>query len=85
MNIHPFEKAGLGKAPFFYKGHSEKAISCPDGTVKPAGTCAYCGTAIRYQMHIASSDKNNFVVGCDCVQKLNIDFFFLRIIEINTI
>ena len=69
--VHPFEKAGLGKAPFRYIGASEKHIKHPDGSMQPAGTCDYCGTGISLQMHIKSSDSRCFIVGCDCVQKLD--------------
>ena len=69
--VHPFEKAGLGKAPFRYVGASENHIKHADGSMQPAGTCDYCGTGISLQMHIKSSDSRCFIVGCDCVQKLD--------------
>lgn len=78
LALHPFEKAGLGKAPFRFVGISEKVCSGQPGTNgisvgysgQPAGTCDYCGMGIRYCCHIVSADKREFVVGCDCVMKL---------------
>lgn len=69
--LHPFERAGLGKAPFAYVGMSEKVyVACPGAPEQPAGTCDYCGQGIRYCCGIRSADGKEFVVGCDCVRKL---------------
>jgi hypothetical protein len=56
--IHPFESSGLGLAPF-------ECTGCTDG----GRSCAYCGTGIRWEYHILSSDGKKFIVGCDCVSK----------------
>ncbi|MEN6367735.1 MAG: hypothetical protein ABFC88_13065 [Thermoguttaceae bacterium] len=70
LDIHPFERAGLGVAPFRFIGMSEKVYcACPGAPAQPAGTCDYCGNGIRYCYHIKSADGREFVVGCDCVQK----------------
>lgn len=72
QTIHPFEAAGLGKAPFNMVGFSEKVYSaCPGAPEQAAGSCDYCGTGIKYQCHIRSSDGRDFVVGTDCVMKLD--------------
>lgn len=70
--IHPFEAAGLGQSPFRFLGISEKVyVACLGAPEQPGGTCDYCGTGIRYCCHIRSADKKEFVVGCDCVRKLD--------------
>jgi hypothetical protein len=58
MSLHPFEKAGLGKAPF----HCSHVVDS-------WSACQFCGTAIRYQYHIAGADGSHFFVGSDCVAK----------------
>lgn len=81
--IHPFEKAGLGKAPFRFVGMAQqdriygevilnRAEYEKTGialTTKPGGTCAYCGTYILNMYNIKSADGKCFHVGCDCVEK----------------
>jgi len=70
LKIHPFEKAGLGKAPFQFVGVSEKVYCAYQGAPEqPAGTCDFCGNGIRYCYHIRSVDNRNFVVGCECVKR----------------
>jgi hypothetical protein len=68
---HPFEKAGLGKAPFSCTGVSENVFALPDGTSKAGGCCDYCGTGIRWEFWIKGSiaGAKQFKVGCDCVAK----------------
>lgn len=74
--IHKFEKAGMGKAPFKYLGiefqdirYGERVLAngC---TTKPGGTCAYCGTYIvnMYQIESADGIKNH--VGSECIKKV---------------
>jgi len=68
---HKFEVAGLGKAPFRFVGVSEKVFqACPGAPVKPGGTCDYCGAGIRDCFHVRSADGKEFVVGCDCINKV---------------
>jgi hypothetical protein len=68
---HPFEKAGLGKAPFSCTHVSENVFTLPDGTSKAGGCCDYCGTGIRWEFWIKGSiaGAKQFKVGCDCVAK----------------
>ena len=68
---HPFEKAGLGKAPFSCTHVSENVFTLPDGTSKAGGCCDYCGTGIRWEFWIKGSvaGARQFRVGCDCVAK----------------
>ena len=76
--LHPFEAAGLGKAPFIYVGMEHKIgpITMADGITQigspgqPMGSCDYCGKGIAYCYSIKSADGKRFVVGSDCVAKL---------------
>lgn len=81
--VHPFEAAGLGKAPFRYAGAVEQDVNrdgmCVIGHVlgcavetKPGGTCAYCGHAILAMFNVESSDGKKFHVGCECIKKVAI-------------
>ncbi len=67
---HAFEVSGLGLAPFRFVGMSENAVSYPDGTSKAGGSCDYCGTGIRFECHIVSSDNVSSKVGCECIRKV---------------
>lgn len=80
MAIHPFEKSGLGTAPFRYIGmiHQEisygEAIGHINGVevqTKPGGTCDHCGHYIRDMFRVESSDGQRFKVGCDCIMKVD--------------
>lgn len=68
---HPFEIAGLGAAPFDLLGVTEEVLRLPCGHTQHAGTCDYCSRGIKYCCHIGSHDGKRFVVGTDCVRKLN--------------
>ncbi len=67
---HPFERAGLGLAPFRFVSMTESVHHVCQGVTQPGSSCDYCGTAIRYVCHIESADKRRFKVGTDCVLKL---------------
>lgn len=67
--IHPFEKSGLGVAPFQCISVRENFIQHPDGSTQAGGCCDYCGTGIRWEYLIRSGDNKSFKVGCDCVEK----------------
>jgi hypothetical protein len=70
--LHPFERGGLGKAPFRFIGVQEKTYqSCPGAPVQPGGTCDYCSNGIRYVYRIRSADGKVFGVGSECVRKLD--------------
>lgn len=69
-DIHVFEKAGLGKAPFKVVGFTvEKYQACQGAPIQVGGSCDYCGTGIMNTYHIQSADGNTFKVGCECVNK----------------
>ena len=69
--IHKFEKAGLGKAPFFYAGYRKEAFKAsPDSPEQPAGSCKFCGMALIHVFSVRSSDGKTFDVGCDCIEKV---------------
>jgi len=81
--IHPFEKAGLGKAPFRYVGTVDQNPDSQGMVVigecngvsietKQGGTCDYCGLAIINMYRVCSADGRKFKVGCDCLKKVNI-------------
>jgi hypothetical protein len=69
-DVHPFERAGLGLAPFRFVGVTENMIRHPDGTCQPGGTCDYCANGIRWECHVLSADGKRFKVGCDCIGRL---------------
>lgn len=76
--VHPFEVAGLGRAPFSLVGYSKEVGPrvLADGTQvgapgQPMGTCAYCSRGIAHVFKIQSSDGVESGVGCDCVLKLD--------------
>lgn len=87
---HPFERAGLGVAPFRVVGVEERRgpITTSVGGVlvqvgapgQPMGTCDYCGTGIAECWQIESADRRRFIVGCDCVRKTK-DTSLLRQID----
>jgi len=76
--MHPFEKAGLGKAPFKFIGYSYEVgpITLADGVTQvgapgqPMSSCDYCCNGIANVYRIKSADGKIFKVGCDCVDKL---------------
>jgi hypothetical protein len=81
-DLHPFEKAGLGKAPFRYVGQVAQDICCGERllssrdsavrfTTKPGGTCDACGTYIVNMFRIMSADGQESVVGSDCILKVS--------------
>lgn len=68
--IHPFERRGLGRAPFRCTGgYESKYQACQGAPIQPGSTCDYCGTGIMSVFTIKSADGNEFKVGCDCVAK----------------
>ena len=78
--IHLFEKAGLGMAPFrivgveirvgpvkVHEGNGcETWVGAPG---QPMGKCDYCGEGISECWVIRSKDGREFEVGCVCVNK----------------
>lgn len=84
--IHPWETAGLGRAPFRCIGvehrvgpiHQLDKNGEPTGLMsgapgQPMGTCDACGMGIADCYIIRSADRKIFVVGCDCVAKVGRD------------
>lgn len=70
---HPFERAGLGIAPFRYAGFDTRRIVHPDGSTQCGAGCDYCGTGIVNVFFVRSSDGRKFKVGSDCILKLGIE------------
>ncbi len=74
MTLHPFEKAGLGKAPFHCTAVTVNVYDSGAGSLfgshkQPGGSCDYCGTGIMYEYWIKGADGSQFKVGSDCVAK----------------
>jgi hypothetical protein len=79
------ENLGLGKGPYKLIDYFE--IQAPDTDsgalfaipiknrtkypVKNIGVCAICGTPIKNNYVVRSSDNEIFVVGCECIKKIN--------------
>ncbi len=71
-NVHPFEAAGLGKAPFKFIGHYEsKFQACPGAPVKAGSCCDYCPASIMQVFMVRSADGKEFKVGSDCIMKVD--------------
>ena len=69
--LHVFERAGLGKAPFkFFKYTEETYQACHGAPIQPGGCCDYCGTGIIRTCWIKSADGKEFKVGADCVLRV---------------
>lgn len=75
--VHPFERAGLGLAPFSCIGmtHEVGPRKLADGSEvgapgQPMGTCQYCYQGIAYVYVVRSADGRTFNVGSDCVAKV---------------
>jgi hypothetical protein len=81
--VHKFERAGLGKAPFRFVGMIEQDLCYGQAilnraeyektgimvTTAPGGSCDYCGQYIVHMFQIKSADGKTFKVGSDCVAK----------------
>ncbi len=80
---HPFEVAGLGKAPFRYLGIETQDLRYGSRILnreeyvrtgiaietKPGGSCALCGTYIVEMHRFRDAGGKAFHVGSDCVEK----------------
>lgn len=72
-SAHPWERMGLGKAPYRYLGASvEKFQACQGAPIQPAGSCDVCGQAIWTQVRFESADGKRFKVGCDCAERAGV-------------
>lgn len=68
-NIHKFEAAGLGVAPFKCVAvYSKVYKASPDAPAQVGGACDYCSTGIVQHCEILSADGRRFVVGNECVR-----------------
>ncbi len=69
-HVHPWEAAGLGKAPFVVVGYREEVYqACQGAPIQPGTSCDYCGQGIRYVVDIQAACGACFKVGCDCAEK----------------
>lgn len=71
VDVHPFQRAGLGKAPFRVVGVAERVHVIPGVLSKAGGSCHYCATGIRYAVIVRSADGHVFDVGLDCARKVD--------------
>lgn len=72
LKMHPWERAGLGSAPFRFAGMRENAFQAyPGAPVQPGGSCDFCGNGIRYECWVLSSDGRKFKVGTDCIARID--------------
>lgn len=55
---HPFERKGLGFAPFRFVALRREA-----------GECAFCGRLIARSCHVADAHGRGSIVGTDCVRR----------------
>ena len=62
-SLHPFQRVGLGFAPFKLVSVQRHAGGC----------CAYCGVVISHRFVVHDCDGVEFGVGSDCVAKVAID------------
>lgn len=70
--VHVFETAGLGTAPYAYRGMEKRQYqACHGAPIQPGGSCDYCGTAIYYHYFLQGSGPGDkpFKVGSDCIGK----------------
>jgi hypothetical protein len=68
--VHPFEVAGLGKAPFRFVGSERRVYqACPGAPIQPGTSCDYCGTGIMYVAWVQGKDGKKFKVGLDCAMR----------------
>lgn len=74
-DVHPFEAAGLGVAPFRFVAIERRVGPIQIGSTtigspgQPMGSCQYCGQGIAECCIIRDSQGAEFVVGNVCVNK----------------
>lgn len=68
--VHPFERAGFGRAPYRVTGYDlRKFQACQGAPVQCGTSCDICMNGIMHVYLVTSSDGVTFKVGCDCVLK----------------
>lgn len=71
IGVHAWELAGLGKPPYKFVSWSYRVFrACPDAPAQAGATCQFCGHAIMNCCEIKSADGKEFIVGCDCVERI---------------
>ncbi len=69
---HPWEKAGLGIAPFRFVGSETKTYqACPGAPIQVGGSCDACGNGIKHFCWIEDANGKRFKVGSVCVNKVD--------------
>lgn len=83
-NLHPWEKAGLGKPPYRYLGVRENMYRpAPGVPAMPGGSCDYCGTGLRYEFMVQSADGKKFKVGSEHIQMVSSDRHLKRAADLD--
>lgn len=82
---HPFERAGLGLAPFRVVGSHTSTFQAipgdPNSPIQPGAACDYCATGISRVFVIRSRDGREFKVGSECALKCAKDFDDRRMVS----
>lgn len=68
--MHPFERRGLGHAPFRFVR-----------LVREPGDCAYCGRDLAWCCHVADAGGREFMLGVDCVWQAREDGRLLAAVQ----
>lgn len=82
--LHPFERAGLGTAPFRCTGSGREVyVACQGAPVQPGAACDYCGAGIFEVYRIRSADGREFKVGSTCVGRTG-DAKLIKVVKAET-
>ena len=66
---HKFTESGLGAAPFRFLGVQENSWGpAPGVSTRAGGSCAHCGTSIRWEHIVVSADGVQSAVGSSCIR-----------------
>lgn len=69
---HPWERLGLGKAPFRYVGYEFKTYqACPGAPIQVGASCDACANGIKHVCWIEDAEGKRFKVGNVCVGKVD--------------
>lgn len=69
---HPWERAGLGVAPFRFVGCEVKTYqACPGAPIQVGASCDYCANGIKHVCWIQDANGKRFKVGNVCVNKVD--------------
>lgn len=69
--IHPYEKKGLGVAPYRTVNFFETDVN--SSKQRLTEICAYCGSPIMNIFVVQSADEHLFFMGSTCVEKVDVE------------